>query len=70
MASTNALKESIYLLKFQDIKRIAKPLLSLLLELPLESYDAIVPVMNSIKQRFSAAIAGCGRRHNYRCDSE
>jgi ComF family protein len=39
-----ALKESIHLLKFQGVKRLAKPLSSLLLRLPLSDYDAIVPV--------------------------
>lgn len=39
-----ALKESIHLLKFHGIKRIAKPLGSLLLELRPGNYAAIVPV--------------------------
>ena len=38
------LKESIHLLKFNGIKRIVKPLGSLLRELPTGNYDAIVPV--------------------------
>ncbi len=39
-----ALKESIHLLKFSGIKRLAKPLSTLLLQLPLGKYDGIVPV--------------------------
>src|SRR5512135_758705 len=40
----DTLKESIRLLKFQGVKRLAKPLGSLLLRLPLGDYDAVVPV--------------------------
>ena len=39
-----ALKASIQLLKFQGIKRLAKPLSSLLYTLELSNYDALLPV--------------------------
>jgi ComF family protein len=39
-----ALKESIHLLKFNGIKRLARPLSMLLLQLPLGKYDGVVPV--------------------------
>jgi ComF family protein len=45
-----ALKESIHLLKFNGIKRLAKPLGALLPELVKDEFDAVVPVPLHIKR--------------------
>jgi ComF family protein len=39
-----ALREAIHLLKFNNIKRLSAPLSSLLMQLPLSSADAVIPV--------------------------
>jgi ComF family protein len=45
-----ALKESIHLLKFQGVKRLAKPLSELLVTQCSNDYDAVVPVPLHIKK--------------------
>lgn len=60
-----ALKESIHLLKFQGIKRLAKPLSDLLLTLPIKEYDAVVPVplhSKKLKEREFNQTALLGRQ--------
>jgi ComF family protein len=46
---SDALSEAIHLLKFSGLKRIAKPLGRLLLELPIPRADGIVPVPVSVR---------------------
>lgn len=45
-----ALKKAIHLLKFGRIKRLARPLSNLLLELPIKKCDLIIPVPLHIKR--------------------
>jgi ComF family protein len=46
---SDALSEAIHLLKFSGLKRIAKPMGMLLLELPIPRVDGIVPVPVSVR---------------------
>jgi ComF family protein len=60
----DALKESIHLFKFNGIKRLAKPLSSILTTLVTDNYDAIVPVplhTSKLKEREFNQTALLGR---------
>lgn len=46
----SSLKKAIHLLKFRGIKRLAKPLSRLLLELPIPESDLIIPVPLHLKK--------------------
>ncbi len=59
-----ALKESIHLLKFRGVKRLAKPLSELLLSQVTDDYDAVVPVplhINKLREREFNQTALLGR---------
>lgn len=59
------LRKAIHLLKFTGVKRLSKPLYSLLLELPLPKADIIIPVplyLKKLREREFNQTALIGRR--------